>query len=117
VFKHEATTREQRLTAAERLAYHPTHSGPIMGKLKAWLESQLHERWVEPNSSLGKAFQYLLNQWHPLTQFLRVPGAPLDNNTVEVRFVDPKPNLFQVWGMDPEPQKGSDLWLENLILV
>jgi transposase len=83
VFKHEATTREQRLTAAERLAYHQSYSGPIMGKLKAWLESQLHERWVEPNSSLGKAFQYLLNHWHPLTQFLRVPGAPLDNNTVE----------------------------------
>ena len=83
VFKHEATTCEQRLTAAERLAYHQSHSGPIMGKLKGWLESQLHERWVEPNSSVGKAFQYLLNHWHPLTQFLRVPGAPLDNNTVE----------------------------------
>jgi hypothetical protein len=25
---------------------------------------------VEPNSSLGKAFQYLLSYWHPLTQFL-----------------------------------------------
>src|SRR5919109_725971 len=79
--------------------------------------SQIRERLVEPNSSLGKGFQYLLNPWETRTQFLRVPGAALDNNTVEVRFVDPKPNLFQVWGMDPEPQKGSDLWLENLILV
>jgi transposase len=83
VFAHEATTRQAGLTAAERLAYHQTHSGPIMAKLKTWLESQLNERLVESNSSLGKAFQYLLNHWHTLTQFLRVPGAPLDNNTVE----------------------------------
>ena len=117
VFAHEATTRQAGLMAAERLAYHQTHSGPIMAKLKTWLESQLNERRVEPNSSLGKAFQYLLNHWHPLTQFLRVPGAPLDNNTVEVRFVDPKPNQKQVWGMGPELRKGNDLWLENLILV
>jgi hypothetical protein len=77
----------------------------------------VHERLVEPNSSLGKAFQYLLNHWHTLTQFLRVPGVPLDNNTVEVRFVDPKPNQKQVWGMGPELRRGNDLWLENLILV
>jgi hypothetical protein len=41
-----------------------------MGKLKAWLESQLHERWVEPNSSLGKAFQYLLSHWAPADAIL-----------------------------------------------
>jgi transposase len=83
VFKHEAATRQQGLTAAARLAYHQAHSGPIMEKLKVWLEDQVHERRVEPNSSLGKAFRYLLNHWHTLTQFLRVPGAPIDNNTVE----------------------------------
>jgi len=83
IFEHEATTRAQGLTAEGRLAYHQEHSGPIMDRLKVWLEGQLGERWVEPNSSLGKAFQYLLNHWHTLTQFLRVPGAPIDNNTVE----------------------------------
>jgi transposase len=46
---------------------------------------------VEPNSSLGKAFQYLLNDWHTLTQFLRVPGAPLDNPTVERAFLGTGP--------------------------
>jgi hypothetical protein len=117
VFEHEATTRQQGLTAAARLAYHQTHSGPILDRLKTWLEDQVRERLVEPNSRLGKAFQYLLNHWHTLTQFLRVPGAPLDNNTVEVRFVDPKLNQKQVWEMGPELRKGNDLWLENLILV
>jgi hypothetical protein len=70
-----------------------------------------------PPPTLRYALQYLLKHWHTLTQFLRVPGAPIDNNTVEVRFVDPKPNLKQVWGMDPELRRGNDLWLKNLILV
>ena len=83
VFEHEATTRAQGLTAAARLAYHQEHSGPIMAALKVYLEEQIRERLVEPNGSLGKGFQYLLNHWERLTQFLRVPGAPLDNNTVE----------------------------------
>ena len=54
-----------------------------MAALKVYLEEQIRERLVEPNGSLGKGFQYLLNHWETLTQFLRVPGAPLDNNTVE----------------------------------
>jgi transposase len=32
---------------------------------------------------MGKAIQYMLNHWPPLTLFLRVPGAPLDNNICE----------------------------------
>jgi hypothetical protein len=83
VFEPEAATRAQALTAAERLAYHQTHSGPLLAALHDWLEQQFRERTVEPNSSLGKAFTYRLKRWETLTQLLRVPGAPLDSNTVE----------------------------------
>ena len=44
---------------------------------------QFDERLVEPNSSLGRAISYLLKHWERLTLFLRVPGAPLDNNICE----------------------------------
>jgi transposase len=54
-----------------------------MEQLKHWLDAQFEERNVEPNSSLGKAFQYLLTHWQTLTRFLEVPGAPLENNTAE----------------------------------
>jgi len=54
-----------------------------MDELKEWLERQMEERKAEPNSSLGKAIHYMLNHWGPLTLFLKVPGAPLDNNVVE----------------------------------
>ena len=54
-----------------------------MEKLKVWCGAQFAERKVEPNSGLGKAISYLLNHWEKLTLFLRVPGAPLDNNIAE----------------------------------
>jgi hypothetical protein len=54
-----------------------------MQELRVWLEAQLAEKRVEPNSGLGRAIQYMLNHWEPLTLFLREPGAPLDNNIVE----------------------------------
>jgi transposase len=83
VFEHDEEARARQLSAADRLVYHQTYSGPIMATLKAWLEQQTTERLVEPNSSLGKAVAYLLGHWETLTQFLRVPGAPLDNNVAE----------------------------------
>jgi hypothetical protein len=83
VFEHEAVTRTQAMTPAARLAYHQTYSGPRLAALHDWLEQPFQDRAVEPNSSLGKAFTYLLSRWESVTQFLRVAGAPLDNNTVE----------------------------------
>jgi transposase len=83
VYKHEAECKKQRLTPDQRLAYHQQHSRAVMGDLKAWMEKQFEDRCVEPNSRLGGAFDYLLKRWKPLTRFLQVPGAPLDNNTAE----------------------------------
>lgn len=56
---------------------------PVMKKLRVWLEAQLSDRKMEPNSGLGKAIQYMLRHLGPLTLFLREPGAPLDNNLCE----------------------------------
>jgi len=67
----------------ERLRFHQEHSGPLMKTLKEWLEAQILEKKVEPNSRLGKAISYLLDRWERLTRFLEVPGVPIDNNIVE----------------------------------
>ena len=83
VYKHEAHCKDQQLTPAQRLAYHQEHSREVMGELKTWMEQQLEERLVEPNSRLGGAFDYLLKRWTALTRFLHIPGAPLDNNAAE----------------------------------
>ena len=83
VFDHNEEARTQQLSAQERLAYHQVCSGPLMEGLKRWLQQQCDDRLVEPNSSLGKAMAYMQGHWETLTRFLSVPGAPLDNNTVE----------------------------------
>ena len=83
IYQHEAHCKAQQLTPTERLAYHQAHSGPVMEALKAWMEQQLEDKRVEPNSRLGRAFDYLLGRWESLTRFLTVPGAPLDNNAAE----------------------------------
>src|SRR4029434_6118854 len=83
VFDHDDEARAQQLSPTQRLAYHQALSQPIMDALKRWLQQQCDERLVEPNSSLGKAMAYMQGHWETLTRFLSVPGAPLDNNTVE----------------------------------
>ena len=54
-----------------------------MDELKRWLDKQIDDRLVEPNSSLGKAMAYMQTHWETLTRFLSIAGAPLDNNLVE----------------------------------
>lgn len=67
----------------ERLRFHQDCSKKIMDDLQSWYKSQLEDKKVEPSSNLGKAFNYLENHWHALTQFLRIPGCPLANDIVE----------------------------------
>jgi hypothetical protein len=81
VYRNEAAT--ERMTPQRRLAYHQENSGPVMGRLQAWLNKQMDEKLVEPNSGLGQAVRYMIKHWQALTLFLREPGAPLDNNAAE----------------------------------
>ena len=83
VYRNDAIVCERNLSPAARRHFHQAESGPVMEALHAWLVRQLDERLVEPNSSLGGAISYMLKHWERLTLFLRVPGAPLDNNICE----------------------------------
>jgi hypothetical protein len=83
VYRIDALAGERALSAEERLHLHQAESGPLMAGLETWLRRQLDDHLVEPNSGLGTAIAYMLNHWTKLTLFLRVPGAPLDNNLCE----------------------------------
>ena len=83
MYAYDAEARERGLCPEERLRFHQECSGPVMDQLHGWLQAQFAERKTEPNSGLGKAITYLLRHWRPLTTFLRVAGAPLDNNICE----------------------------------
>jgi len=83
VYRCDAEARAIGLTPADRLAVHQARSGPLLNDLHAWLTEQIDAHRIEPHSGLGQAIAYFLKHWAPLTLFLRVPGAPLDNTICE----------------------------------
>jgi hypothetical protein len=83
VYRNDASTKQQALGVEERLRFHQAHSKPLLDELGRWFKEQLEQRKIEPNSGLGDAIEYMTDHWDALTLFLRVPGAPLDNNLCE----------------------------------
>ena len=83
VYHNDAIAKGRGMSPEERLRFHQAQSGPRMAELQAWMETQITQRKVEPNSGLGEAIAYMRKHWDKLTLFLRVPGAPLDNNICE----------------------------------
>jgi transposase len=83
VYENDAVAKDKNMSHEERLVYHQEHSGPLMKTLHEWMSTQIYGKLVEPNSVLGSAISYLLDRWEAFTLFLRVAGAPLDNNICE----------------------------------
>ena len=61
MFDHDEQARKEQLSPEARLAYHQAQSQPLMDALKGWLDKQIDDHLVEPNSSLGKAIGYMQN--------------------------------------------------------
>ena len=83
VYRYDEQAREQHLSDDQRLRFHQEHSQPVLERLHQWMSEQIQQKRVEPNSGLGQAINYMLKRWEPLTRFLKIPGAPLDNNICE----------------------------------
>jgi transposase len=83
VYHNDALAKQRSLSADERLRFHQAESKPLLDDLQEWFDAQIEERKIEANSSLGGAIEYMTKHWDALTLFLRVPGAPLDNNVCE----------------------------------
>lgn len=83
IWQHETHCQDHQLTPAQRLAYHQTHSLPVMQGLREWGQQQLDSGGVEANSGLGKAIAYFQRHYQGLTAFCRLSAAQLDNNRLE----------------------------------
>ena len=57
------------------------HSVPVLEALKQWLDDIASK--VLPDSKLGDAVTYTLNQWDYLTRYIRDGRMPIDNNLLE----------------------------------
>jgi hypothetical protein len=67
----------------QRLRAHKQHSTKHIKNIYNKIYHLFSQKLVEPNSALGKAMNYWLNNKKGLTRFLKVKGAPLDNNKSE----------------------------------
>lgn len=83
VYKNEEEIKKQGMNIDERLAYHKEHSKPMMEDLFKWMQQEMDEKRVEPNSMLGEIFNYFLARKEKLMAFTKYPGAPIDNNLLE----------------------------------
>ncbi len=57
------------------------HSIPVLAALKAWLDDIAPK--VVPDTKLGDAVSYTLNQWEYLTRYTDDGRMPIDNNLLE----------------------------------
>lgn len=57
------------------------HSVPVLNALKEWLDAIAPK--VLPDSKLGDAVSYTLNQWDYLTRYTEDGRMPIDNNLLE----------------------------------
>ena len=78
--EHEAKERGIVRSPAH-LELRKTKSKLAMDAFKEWLDAERPRHL--PKSPTGKAISYAINQWTPLTHFLKDPRIPIDNNAAE----------------------------------
>jgi transposase len=74
-------------SAEERLLTRNRCSAPVLNETREILTPVALS--VRPRSPLGEAIQYILNQWAPLTAFLKHAGLPIHNNFSELSLRTP----------------------------
>jgi predicted RNase H-related nuclease YkuK (DUF458 family) len=75
---------EQRIktkTTAEKQQIRQQKAKPLLAQFKVWLDKSLHQ--VPPQTALGKALAYCLNQWSKLAVYLEHGDINIDNNRAE----------------------------------
>ena len=83
VFLHDKIAKNEKMSIEERLKWHQKMSLPVMKEIRKYCQQLIKDKKIEPNSSFGKAIQYLENHWNGLTLFTKIPGVPISNNDDE----------------------------------
>ncbi|MFD0896055.1 IS66 family transposase [Luteolibacter ambystomatis] len=83
LYRIEKHLRQGRAGPALRDAIRASESRPIHQQLKRLFDLLARRRSILPQSNLGKAIRYALNQWDHLVTYLRDGRIEIDNNLVE----------------------------------
>lgn len=68
-------------SAEERYRLRQEQAVPLLDEIRAWLDKSLPE--VPPQSAVGKAINYLYNQWPKLVRYVEDGHLAIDNNAAE----------------------------------
>jgi len=86
LYRIEKQARDQTPDAGETQVdcirrFRQQHSLPVLIALKIWLDTIAPK--VVPDTKLGDAVSYTLNQWNYLTRYISDGRMPIDNNILE----------------------------------
>jgi transposase len=81
LFAVESSAKEEKLDAEGVRKKREKESRPILEDIKTWLTTQRGR--VLPQSPIGKAVTYALNQWEALMRYLEDGRLDIDNNASE----------------------------------
>jgi transposase len=79
----ERQLRESSAGPALRQAVRAAQSRPVLQRLHRWCIRLHDKKRCLPQSNMGKALTYFLNQWEPLCRFLEDGRVEIDNNLAE----------------------------------
>ena len=77
----ERNAKEDELDQKEKYQLRQSESVPILNELHTYLLKQKDK--VVPQSAIGKAISYTLNQWHKLIRYTENGKYDIDNNSIE----------------------------------
>jgi len=77
----ERRARDEGLLPEQRLKLRQQLAAPILEALHPRLET-IREKYL-PQSPMGKAIRYALNEWEPLTRYVQDGRLEIDNNLTE----------------------------------
>jgi transposase len=87
IYHHDKKCRKWGID--ERLAFHQQHSSKVFNEIMDLLQSGLEEKRFLPNSEMGKAVDYWVEDFNKLSAVVRIPGILLDTNHVERQIKAP----------------------------
>lgn len=83
IYHADQIAKEKNLNPEDRMLLHQKQSQPALKRLKAWSLKTIKDKCVDPRGHLAKAMKYFINNYKELTLFLRKPGVPISNCSVE----------------------------------
>ena len=81
LYKVEHDLRDKKLLPEDFAKQRRILAEPVLNEFHNWLNVQ--KEAITPESKLGKAIHYSLNEWHKLIRYLDAPFLRPDNNAVE----------------------------------